>query len=82
MAQVVQRGSGCPIPGDTQGQAGQGSEQPDVAVGVPVHCKELDQTAFQGVSQRLYDSATDIWWHLPKLIAHITVGGSTVHLTL
>ena len=33
----AQRGGGCPIPGDTQEQAGWGSEQPDVAVGVPVH---------------------------------------------
>ena len=37
-------GTGCPergwipIPGDIQGQAGQ-AEQPDLAVGVPVHCK-------------------------------------------
>jgi len=28
----------CPIPGDSQGQAGQGSEQPDLAVGVPAYC--------------------------------------------
>ena len=27
LAQVVQRDGGCPIPGDTQGQAGWGSEQ-------------------------------------------------------
>jgi len=35
---------GCPIPGGIQGQAGQGSEQPDPAVDVPVHCRgvELD----------------------------------------
>ena len=26
LAQVAQRCSGCPVPGDTQGQAGQGSE--------------------------------------------------------
>jgi len=26
LAQVAQRGSGCPIPGDTPGQAGWGSE--------------------------------------------------------
>jgi len=25
--------------GDIQDQAGQGSEQPDLAVGVPVHCR-------------------------------------------
>ena len=36
---VTQRGGRCSIPGDTQGQAGQGSEHPDGAVGVPVHCK-------------------------------------------
>ena len=37
--QVAQAGGRCAIPGDTQGQAGWGSEQPDVAVGVPVHCR-------------------------------------------
>ena len=31
----------CPIPGDTQGQAGQGSDHPDVAVGVPIHRREV-----------------------------------------
>jgi len=35
--------SGCPVPGDIQGQVGQGSEQPDLAIDVPVHCRELDQ---------------------------------------
>ena len=34
LAQVAQRGGGCPIPEDTQGEAGQGS---DVAVGAAVH---------------------------------------------
>ena len=28
VAQIAQRGGRCPIPGDTQGQAGQGSEHP------------------------------------------------------
>jgi len=28
-----------PIHRDTHGQAGQGSEQPDLAVGVPGHCR-------------------------------------------
>ena len=28
----------CPVPGDIQGQAEWGCEQPDVAIGVPVHC--------------------------------------------
>jgi len=41
LAQVVQGGGGCPIPGDSQGQAAQGSEQPGVAVGVPVHCRGI-----------------------------------------
>jgi len=37
---------GCLIPGDTQSQAGWSSEQLDLAVGVPVHCRGLDQMAF------------------------------------
>ena len=41
MEQVAQRGGGCPIPGDTESQAGQSFEHPDRAVGVPVHCKEI-----------------------------------------
>ena len=41
LAQTAHRGGGCPIPVDTQGQAGRGSEQPDVAVGVPVHYWEV-----------------------------------------
>ena len=45
------------IPEDTHAQAGWGSEQPDVAVGVPVHCRELDQMAFKCPFQlkRFYD---------------------------
>ena len=39
LAQVAQRGGGCPIPADAQSQAGGGCEQPDVAVGAPVHCR-------------------------------------------
>ena len=35
----AQRSGGCPIPGGVQGQAEQGSEQPDLAVDVPVHCE-------------------------------------------
>ena len=38
LAQVAQGCGGWPIPGDTQGQDGWGSEHPDGAVGVPVHC--------------------------------------------
>ena len=36
LAQVAQRGGECPVPGDAQGQAGWGSEQPDPAVDIPV----------------------------------------------
>ena len=35
--QVAQRCCGCPIPGEFQGKAGSGSQQPDLAVDVPVH---------------------------------------------
>jgi len=33
----AQRGGGCCVLGDIQGQAGWVSEQPDLAAGVPVH---------------------------------------------
>jgi len=41
---VAQRTGGLPVPRETQSQAGWDSEHPDVAVGVPVHCRgvELD----------------------------------------
>jgi len=39
LEQVVQRGIRCSIPGDIQGQAGPGSEQPDLAVDIPVSCR-------------------------------------------
>ena len=35
----AQRHDGCPVPEDIQGQAGGGSEQPGLAVEVPVHCR-------------------------------------------
>jgi len=41
LEQVGQRCGGCPVPGDVQGQAGSGSEQPDIAVDVPVHCRRV-----------------------------------------
>lgn len=37
LAQVIQGGGDCPIPGNTQGQAGQGSEQPDAVEDFPAH---------------------------------------------
>jgi len=41
LEQVAQRCGGSHVPGDIQGQAGQGSEHPDLPVGVPVHCKRV-----------------------------------------
>ena len=37
LAQVAQRGCGCPVPGTIQGQVGQGSEKPDLVEDVPAH---------------------------------------------
>ena len=42
MAQVAWRGGGCPILGNSQDHTGQGSEQPDLAVGVPAHCRRVE----------------------------------------
>ena len=39
LAQVAHIGGGCPVTGNIQDQAGQGSEQPDLVVGIPVHCR-------------------------------------------
>jgi len=39
LEQLAQGGDGSPILGDIQGQAGQGSEQPNLAVSVPVHSR-------------------------------------------
>ena len=39
LAQVAQRSSGDPIPGNIQGQVGQGSEQPGLVADVPSHCR-------------------------------------------
>ena len=38
LEQVAQTGDRCPMHGNIQGQAGQGSEQPDLVVDVPGHC--------------------------------------------
>jgi len=35
----VQRGGVCLVPGGIQGQTGRGSEPPDQAVGVLIHCR-------------------------------------------
>ena len=44
LERITQRCNGCPVLGDIQGEVGQGSEQPDIDVGVSVHCRgvELD----------------------------------------
>jgi len=39
--QVAKRYGECPIPGNSQDGAGWGSEQPDLAVGIPVHCRRV-----------------------------------------
>jgi len=39
MEQIAQRGSGVPVPGDIQGQAGRGSEQPGLVEDVPAYCR-------------------------------------------
>jgi len=35
------RGRGGPMPGNIQGQVGRGSEQPDLVVDIPAHCRGL-----------------------------------------
>jgi len=47
LEQVVQGSDGCRIPGDIPGQAGWGSEQPDLDVGVPVHCRGVGLSGLQ-----------------------------------
>ena len=39
LQQVARSDGGCPIPGDIRGQIGSDSEQPDVAIGISVHCR-------------------------------------------
>ena len=39
LAQIAQRGSGGPIPGNIQGQVGWGYEQPGLVADVPAHCR-------------------------------------------
>ena len=42
LEQVAQGGCGCPISGCKQGQAGCGSEQPDLLVGDPAHSRAVE----------------------------------------
>jgi len=39
LAWVAQRGGRCSIPGNIQGQAGWGFEQPGLVEDVPAHCQ-------------------------------------------
>ena len=39
LADVAQRGGRGPIPGNTEGQAGRGSEQSDLVEDVPAYCR-------------------------------------------
>lgn len=39
LEQAAQTGASILVPRDIKGQAGQVSEQPDLAVGVPLHCR-------------------------------------------
>jgi len=41
VAQVAQRGSGGPIPGNIQGEVRWDSEQPDPVEDVPAHCRRV-----------------------------------------
>jgi len=48
---VAQRGGGCPVPADSQGQAGRGSEHlMELSVSLFI-AGELDQMAFKGPFQ-------------------------------
>jgi len=38
---ISHRGERCSIPGNTPGQVGWGSEQPDLVVDVPTHCRGI-----------------------------------------
>jgi len=37
--QIAWGGGRCPIPGNIQGQVGQGSEQSDLIEDIPIHCR-------------------------------------------
>jgi len=42
LEQVFQRGGRCPIPGNIQGQVGQGSEKPDLVEDIHAGCRGLE----------------------------------------
>lgn len=41
LEQAAQKCGECLVSGNIQGQAGQGSEQPEVVEDIPVHCSEV-----------------------------------------
>ena len=41
LAQVVQRGSGGPLPGNIQGHVGRGSEQPNLVKDIAAHSRGI-----------------------------------------
>ena len=48
LGQVSQKGGGCPMFGDLQGQPAAGSKQSDLAVDVPVHFRGVGLNNFWG----------------------------------
>ena len=53
IVQVAQRDDGCHSPADTQGQAGQSSEQSDLVVCIPVLCRGVGQDGYLPVRKIL-----------------------------
>jgi len=60
LEQAAQRGGGGPIPGNIQGQVGQGSEQLGLVEDVPAYCRGMAQATFKGPFQAkpFYDSVS------------------------
>ena len=48
---VAQRGGGCPVPGNVQGQVGWSSEQPGLVETVPTHGRGLELDDLSGPFQ-------------------------------
>ena len=69
LAQVAQRGCGCPIPGGIQGQAGCGSGQPGLLVGDPAHSRglELDEHCGPFQPRPFYDSVNVLFCNQIRL---------------
>lgn len=48
LVQVAQRAGELPIPEKMKSEVGQGSGQPDLAEGVPAHCRGMHWMTFKG----------------------------------